>query len=112
MRVHLVTQICSKRVVNMIDNYAEERGGKEKYRPLRKVLLLLNNFIYIINGRKKVDFFSVQMMKTLMSYGNLVQFFQSGKMNLFLLRENLFQCNYMKIVVGLFLLKLDFAQNI
>ena len=28
MRVHLATQICSENVVNMIDDYAEECGGK------------------------------------------------------------------------------------
>ena len=41
MRVHLATQICFKNVVNMIDDYAEECGGKEKYGPLREILLLL-----------------------------------------------------------------------
>ena len=68
MRVHLSTQICSKNVVNMIDDYAKECGGKEKYESLREVLLLLNNLIYIMNGRKNVDCFQVQMMKKLMSY--------------------------------------------
>ena len=58
MRVHLVTQICFKNVVNMIDDYAEICGGKEKYEPMREVILLMNNFIDIMNGRKKVDCFS------------------------------------------------------
>ena len=53
MRVHLATQICSKNVVNMIDDYAEECGGKEKYEPLREVLLLLNNFIIYHEWKKK-----------------------------------------------------------
>ena len=56
MRVHLATQICLKNVVNMIDDYSKECGGKEKYGPLREVLLLLNNFIDIMNG-KNVDSF-------------------------------------------------------
>ena len=42
----------------MIDDYAEECGGKEKYRSLREVFLILNNFISIMNGIKKVDCFS------------------------------------------------------
>ena len=57
----------------MIDDYAKECGGKEKYESLREVLLLLNNFIYIMNGRKKVDCFPVRMMKKLMSNWNLFQ---------------------------------------
>ena len=57
----------------MIDDYAKECGGKEKYESLREVLLLLNNLIYIMNGRKNVDCFQVQMMKKLMSYWNLFQ---------------------------------------
>ena len=58
MSVHLVAQICSKNIVNMIDNYAEECGGKEKYGSLREVFLILNNFFIIMNGIKKVDCFS------------------------------------------------------
>ena len=42
----------------MIYDNAEEFGGKEKYGPLREVLLLLNNFIDIMNGRKNVFFSS------------------------------------------------------
>ena len=42
----------------MIDDYAEECGGNEKYEPLREVLILLNRFIDIMNGIKKVDCFS------------------------------------------------------
>ena len=57
MRVHLARQIYSKNVVNMINDYAEECGGK-KYEPLREVLLLLNSSIDIMNRRKKVDCFS------------------------------------------------------
>ena len=52
----------------MIDYYAEECGGKEKYEPLREVLLLLNSVIDIMNGRKRLIAFQVQMMKNLMSY--------------------------------------------
>ena len=36
----------------MIDDYAEECGGKEKYESLREILLLLNDFIDIMNGKK------------------------------------------------------------
>ena len=49
MITHLATHICSKNVVNTIDDYAEECGEKEKYGPLREVLLLLNDFIDIMN---------------------------------------------------------------
>ena len=54
-RVHLAAQICSENVVNMIDNYAEFFGGKEKYGPMREVILLMNNFIDVMNGKTKVD---------------------------------------------------------
>ena len=39
----------------MIDDYAEICGGKEIYGPMRGVILLMNNCIDIMNGRKKVD---------------------------------------------------------
>ena len=55
MRVHLAVQIFSKNVVNMIDDYAEICGGKEKYGPMREVILLMNNFIDVMNGKTKVD---------------------------------------------------------
>ena len=58
MRDHLVSQICSENIFDMIYDNAEAFGGKVKYGPLREVLLLLNNFIDIMNGRKKVDCFS------------------------------------------------------
>ena len=58
MITHLATHICSKNVVNTIDDYAEECGEKEKYRSLREVFLILNNFFIIMNGIKKVDCFS------------------------------------------------------
>ena len=54
-RVHLAVQICSENVVNMIDNHAEFFGGKEKYGPMREVILLMNNFIDAMNGNTKVD---------------------------------------------------------
>ena len=43
----------------MIDDYAEECGGKENYEPLREVLLLLNN---------NVDCFSSLNDENLMIY--------------------------------------------
>ena len=79
MRVHLATQICSKNVVNMIDDYAEECGGKEKYEPLREVLLLLNSFIDIMNGRKKVDCFSSPNDEKLDELLKLVSIFTDWK---------------------------------
>ena len=79
MRVHLATQICSKNVVNMIDDYAEECGGKEKYEPLREVLLLLNSFIDIMNGRKKVDCFSSPNDEKLVELLKLVSIFTEWK---------------------------------
>ena len=41
MRDHLVSQICSENIFDMIYDNAEAFGGKEKYGPLREVLLLL-----------------------------------------------------------------------
>ena len=41
MRVHLAVQCFSKNVVNMIDNYAEICGGKERYGPMREVMLMI-----------------------------------------------------------------------
>ena len=67
MRVHLALEFFSKNDVNMIDDYAEECGGKEKYGLLHEVLFLLNDFIDIMN-KKRSNIFQVQMMKNLMSY--------------------------------------------
>ena len=58
MRVHLTAHIYSENIVNMIDNHTEECSGKEKYELLREVLLLLNNFIDIMNERKRLFFLS------------------------------------------------------
>ena len=63
MRVHLAVQICSENVVNMIDDYSEICGGKEKHRPMREVIVLMKKFIDSMNGRKKVDCFQVLMIQ-------------------------------------------------
>ena len=63
MRVHLAVQICSENVVNMIDDYSEICGGKEKHRPMREVIVLMKKIIDSMNGRKKVDCFQVLMIQ-------------------------------------------------
>ena len=75
MRVHLVAQFCSENVVNMIDNYAEICGGKERYGPMREVILLLNNFIDIMNER----FFSSSNDTKLEEVMKLVSIFSEWK---------------------------------
>ena len=77
-RVHLAAQICSENVVNMIDNYAEFFGGKEKYGPMREVILLMNNFIDVMNGRKKL-IFSSHNDSRLEELMKLVSFFSEWK---------------------------------
>ena len=79
MRVHLAVQICSKNVVNMIDDYAQICGGKVKYGPMREVILLMNNFIDIMNGRKKVDCFSSPNDPKLDELMKLVSIFSEWK---------------------------------
>ena len=63
LKVHLATQMFSKHNVNTIDDYSEEWSGKEKYESFREVLLLLNDLIDIMNGRKKLIVFKYKWWK-------------------------------------------------
>ena len=70
--------IFSENIVNMIDDYAEEYSGK-KYATLRELLLLLDDFINIMNGRENVHCFSSPNDKKLNELLNLFRFFGMGK---------------------------------